>query len=164
MSWLRPALLSFCVSSLVLLVGCAPGGGEDFELGTGTWRFEALEDGQSVPLVRGAQGGWHVWVSVRVAESYDFERGRMQLTVQPADESGEPYEIDTELFFDPPNRAGYRNALGWPGIVADPACAVGELVRLQATLTLPDGTTFEDERMVLAGPGNDPPPACDSPR
>ena len=56
------------VGSLILAAcGAGPESGE-FEVGTGTWRFESVVDGQPVDLVRGAQGGWHVWVSVRATD------------------------------------------------------------------------------------------------
>ncbi len=38
-----------------------------FELGTGLTRWQALAEGDSIELVAGPQGGWHVDVSVRGA-------------------------------------------------------------------------------------------------
>ena len=35
------------------------------ELGTGFRRFEAVTDGQQVPIIKGIQGGYHVWGSFK---------------------------------------------------------------------------------------------------
>lgn len=50
---------------LCLLFGGCEGGPPLVEIGTGASRFEPLEDGQSMPLVAGAQGGFHLWISAR---------------------------------------------------------------------------------------------------
>jgi len=48
--------------ALVLLGGCAGPGTEDpgMQLGTGEVEFEAVQDGDTLPVIRGPQGGYHV--------------------------------------------------------------------------------------------------------
>ncbi|MEM7674632.1 MAG: hypothetical protein AAF449_01375 [Myxococcota bacterium] len=140
-----------------------PGAALSLELGTGSWRFEALEDGQEVELVRGAQGGWHVWVSFRVRGMAE-ERAIATLRIQPADESRPANEADVQLRLGGSNDEGYRHYIGWTGIVPDPACLVGELVRLEATMEAPDGTLLRSERDVTLLGGTYPPGACDQGR
>jgi hypothetical protein len=155
-------LLPLCLA--LGLFGCVgeepPPGEPALEVGTGTWRFEALEDGQRVDMVRGAQGGWHVWVALRLSNVDAMDEGLLELSVGPADESGLPLETSAEVRFNPPDSQGRKTVLGWLGIVRDPACAVGNLLRVEATMTLPDGTVLEDEVMIEAGAGADPPDAC----
>lgn len=45
-------------------VDAAEGGGW-IELGTGARSFEVLDPGQEVPIIRGIQGGYHVWGAFR---------------------------------------------------------------------------------------------------
>lgn len=55
--------------SLAACLGCGPTSSMpsegDVEVGTGEWQFEPFEDGDVLPLIRGSQGGHHVWISVR---------------------------------------------------------------------------------------------------
>ena len=155
-----------CSLALALLVsaGCAgPGAGEaQVELGTGTWRFEPLVDGQEVDMVRGAQGGWHIWLGLR-ATDFDADRALTKIEMQPADESAEPQQVEAELYLGSPDDEGRRTLLGWPAIIADPACAVGEMMRVSVEVESIDGTPRIDERYVILAPGADPPGPCDRP-
>ena len=150
---------------VALCASCAPASSAveerepRLEVGTGTWRFEALEDGQQVPLIRGAQGGWHVWVSAR-AEDLDAAAGRLVIEVQPADESRPADAASVGVQFDPPDENGMRSYLGWPAILADPSCAVGEMLRVHVTLTTSSGQELSAERYLVPGPGDFPPPPC----
>lgn len=147
------------------LLGCASEvpvepGEASLELGTGSWRFESIEDGESVELVRGAQGGWHVWLSVRV-EGMTTEPPPLTLTMQPADGSREPDTLNVTLPFDPPRADGARQMVGYTGIVRDPACLVGELLRVQVEMPGPDGAMMRSERDVMIEGGEYPPPPCE---
>ena len=133
--------------------------GAQLELGTGSWRFEPLEDGQPVELVAGVQGGWHVWISLRVSDLGRDPRP-IHLTIQPSDESAEADEMRIALPFDPPRDDGTRQLVGYTGIVSNPSCWVGELVRLRATMELPAGEVLVAERDVTLLGGVYPPPAC----
>jgi hypothetical protein len=138
----------------------APEPGEpELQVGTGSWRFDALEDGQEVDLVRGAQGGWHVWISFRMRD-VPMDRPPIRLTLQPADESREPKVATLELPFEEPSESGWRKRIGYTGIVDDPACIVGELLRIRAELEV-EGETLVSERDVRVMGGAYPPPPCE---
>jgi hypothetical protein len=129
------------------------------ELGTGTARFELVADGDEVPMIRGAQGGWHVWVSVRI-EGMDVDLASLTLEHQPADES-EPAQITSSgAMFDPADSEGRRSSLGWAAIFSDPSCSVGRLHRIRATVTTATGERISIEREIIPSAGTFPPPAC----
>lgn len=151
------------LATVVSVAGCAdapPVEDAALELGTGSWRFEPLEDGQEVELVRGAQGGWHVWISVRV-KGMQGEPPPLRLTVQPADESRAAATSEVLLPFDPPRDDGWRQLVGYTGVVNDPSCLVGELVRFTVEMPMADGEVMRAERDVLVQGGAYPPPACE---
>jgi hypothetical protein len=138
-----------------------PAGPATLELGTGSWQFEAIEDGQDVELVHGAQGGWHMWISLKVRNAA-VDHATVQLAMQPADESRPREQVMVQLPFDPPDEQGACKLIGYTGIVNDPSCWVGELVRVEATVTTDDGTVLSDEHEVTLRGGVYPPPACAS--
>lgn len=143
--------------------GCVADTGDaagQLELGTGSWRFEPLEDGQEVALVRGAQGGWHVWVSLRV-QGMTTERPTMTLEIQPADESQPPQRVEVPAQLDPPDDEGRRAFIGWPAILGDPSCQVGEMLRLEAHLADDTGKQLTAQRYITPTPGPYPPPPCE---
>ncbi|MGE0786190.1 MAG: hypothetical protein AB7S26_10910 [Sandaracinaceae bacterium] len=150
------------VLAAVVLVGCAasePPVPASLELGTGSWRFEPLTDGDTVPLIHGAQGGYHMWTSVRVP-GVDTESLQLTIELQPADESAPVQRDDLGVFLEPPDDEGVRSAVGLTAIFNDPGCAVGALYRVKVSTTLDDGTILSDERDVMIDPGTEPPPAC----
>ena len=150
------------VLTIACLAGCStvepPVVDPRFEVGTGTWRFEELSDGQPVDLIRGAQGGWHVWVAVR---GNAVEDGDMVIIeTERADGAGTVQRVELQPTFDPENSAGFRNYLGWPAMLDGVDCLVGELLRVRATWARLDGTTMTSERDILVMAGADPPPVC----
>jgi hypothetical protein len=91
-SWNR-LMYRWVFTLLFLLAGCAGGENEPsedpnlepwLELGAGLYAYEELEDGDSIELVHGFQGGWHVDMSLRFG---DFGPGGIQLTYQATDSS-----------------------------------------------------------------------------
>lgn len=147
---------------LACLTGCSgepPVEGDAiFEVGTGTWRFEELGDGQPVDLIRGAQGGWHVWVAARGTHVEDGDM--IIIETEPADGSGSVQRVELQPNFDPENSSGFRNYLGWPAMLDGVDCLVGELLRVRATLVSLDGTSMTSERDIMVMAGADPPPMC----
>ena len=163
---MRGLSLSLGLFAAAALAGCATvepvePGEASLELGTGSWRFEPLEDGETLELVRGAQGGWHVWLSVRV-EGMAGEPPPLRFTMQPSDESRGADSFEVALRFDPPREDGARQLVGYTGIVSDPACLVGELLRVEVEMPGPDGAMLRSERDVRVAGGAYPPPACES--
>ncbi len=139
-----------------------PTGPATFELGTGSWRFEPLVDGQDVELVHGAQGGWHMWISLRVTGA-EVDHAKVHLTMESSDARLAPQEATVELPFDAPDEHGARKLIGYTGIVNDPSCWVDALVRVEASLTSDDGKVLSDEREVMLRGGVYPPPPCAAP-
>lgn len=151
-------LLSLLLSSVAACAGDTVGErGASLELGTGSWRFEPLEDGQELELVRGAQGGWHVWLSVRTRGLAD--RSVLTLTMQPADESRPARSATVTMALDPANDEGFRDFVGYTGILDDPSCLVGEMMRVEAVAEV-DGERLVSERYFVPTGGSYPPPPC----
>ena len=145
---------STCATGLVVLLALAPGcaGGAEppaqgvVELGTGEWRFEPLADGQEVELAHGAQGGWHLWTSVRT------------LGLEP---EGVQLEVTTTVIGDPTSATTSRGRIelteledgrcefiGWPAVLGEPACAIGHTLRIRGVVTDARGTVATGERHV----------------
>ncbi len=150
-------------TAALTLAGCGEAPPDDptveLELGTGSWRFESVTDGDEVDLVRGAQGGWHVWVAIRGRGIEDGARVRIE--TQPADDSESAQTVELEPAFEPEDLEGYRQFVGWPAMLADAACVVDELLRVRATLLDDEGEeVLRSERYFRVRPGDDPPSAC----
>jgi hypothetical protein len=146
---------STSAAGLVVLLALAPGcggGGEPpaqgiAELGTGEWQFEPLADGQEVELAHGAQGGWHLWTSVRT------------LGLEP---EGVQLEVTTTVVDDPSSATTSRGRIeltelddgrcefiGWPAVLGEPACAIGHTLQLRGVVIDARGTVAAAERLVL---------------
>jgi hypothetical protein len=126
------------------------------ELGTGVSRFEPVVDGVEVPLIAGSQGGHHVWISIR-AQRLDSNRASVRIASGPADESREQVVTLVNGRFDPPDADGRRAMIGWPEMLPDAGCLVGELLRVDVSVDV-GGQYTTDEREILVGAGDSPPP------
>jgi hypothetical protein len=84
----------------------------------------------------------------------------MAIELQPADESEPAQTTSVGIRFDPPDAEGRRSYLGWAAILTDPACAVGRMLRVRATVTATSGERVSAERIVIPSAGDHPPPAC----
>ncbi len=132
-----------CALSVAALGGCTEPTCEDegtcatmgeLEVGTGEWQYEPFEDGDELPLIRGAQGGFHVWVSVRSA---DMATGNAQLSIetQLADDSSEPQESNVTLTLHPSEATDVQSEfIGWPAVIARPGCFAGKMLRMQVSV------------------------------
>lgn len=129
------------------------------EIGTGTFRFQPVQDGDGVALAHGAQGGWHLWVSLRVF-GVDANEGSVEIVHYPADEARPTSRPGHGVQLDPPDAEGGRAYLGWPAILRDPACAVGELYRIEVVYRPASGGRYTAERDVMVLAGDFPPPPC----
>lgn len=118
------------------------------ELGTGRTAFTPLTD--SVELVAGIQGGWHVDVSLRFG---GFGPDGVRLVYEVLSPQAEPLGFVTEATLAAASvledgdhwlRVGDRVVLD----IDDPAEVVGEAVVVRVTAAL-DGQTWSDERTVL---------------
>lgn len=145
--------------ALVALVGCGPAPGEgEVTIGSGEWRFEPVADGDEVELVRGSQGGWHVWVSME-ARGLDPRRVEMDLeTVIDSDMETHERSI-VYLDFQDMGSGGAR-FIGWPAVLSDPACASGRPLEITVTLTDQDGHVATDTCTVTPMPEVGDPGEC----
>jgi hypothetical protein len=122
---------------VLLLALCACGDAAEpvaptLELGTGEWQYEPLSAGQRVQLVAGTQGGYHVWLSMRV-QGFEDDRLRMQLTLRSASSAPEA-SSDLTLAFEAQD-ASTSEFVGWPAQLLAPWCAVEHALTVEVTLT-----------------------------
>jgi hypothetical protein len=135
------ALLALAVAA------CAPAPGDaTLELGTGESRFEAVEPGGEVLLVRGSQGGYHVWMSMR-ALGLQGERMDMLLEVQPTDGSMAVQQSWVRVFMDELETGS--EYVGWPATIRDAECFVGREVLVRAAITDERGKTAVGEMLIV---------------
>ena len=124
-------------------------GTPELALGTGTSSFVPLADGDSIELVAGPQGGWHLdttlWFTgfgpggvTLVYEALDASAARVSFETQA--ELVEASVVETE---DGWHRLGDRIVLN----IANPSAVVNTELILRVTAAL-DGQTWSDERRV----------------
>jgi hypothetical protein len=147
------------------LAGCGPSAsdGEDgaadagsagprVVLGTGREAFEALGSDGTVPLIKGIQGGFHVWTSF-LAYGFDTDVVRMELTTHWDELEESVLEMAGNVAVRPATDAAgmpARLSLGWPASIFNPACANGR--RLGIDLTIRDtsaGLSASDSRFWI---------------
>jgi len=139
---------------LVLLAGvagCAPGL-PAVELGTGHGTFVPLQDGESVPIVRGFQGAQHIWAQVRLLERVD---GRVEIgfRLEEVDTGEEIHHnrFEVELIGLRDGGVASGGAFGRPGtyaFVPEPERIDGREVRLVGWVESVDGVRTSDSRRV----------------
>jgi hypothetical protein len=149
---------------LGLCVGCGSSGGPEDEtgprlvLGTGREAFEPLESGGTVLLIKGIQGGFHVWTSFF---AYGFDTDIMQMTLSTRWGGREESVLDMHgsVGVKPSSDAGgvpVLEMLGWPALVFDPPCANGQEIDIGVTVTDPQGRSASDaRRWILNVPEED---------
>ncbi len=134
-----------------------------FEVGTGEECFEAVTSKQSVPLIAGPQGGFHIWFGLRCTNCEDTQL--LSYGVKDA-ETGAFVSVDsftTMIHLDKAD--GYRQAAGilayMPGVAweGEPDYLGSTFVLwLQATV---DGQLVEDEVTVVVDSLQYWSPPCD---
>ncbi|MGB0591841.1 MAG: DUF4876 domain-containing protein [Myxococcota bacterium] len=119
------------------------------ELGTGMQAFEALKNGDTIELVAGIQGGWHVDVSLRFA---GFGPQGILLSYEGFDAVGQSISYETQALLS--NKSLLPEGEGWQRVgdrvvldIVSPDEVVGAEAVLQVTATL-DGQVWSDERTV----------------
>jgi hypothetical protein len=143
------------LAGLVILLGgaCIGGGGVregTLELGTGEAEFVPLVDGQDVDLTAGAQGGHHLWLSMR---SQGLASGRCELRVsvwaEDDPEGRQDSWVSVRVNPAPDGAPGTLEYIGWPGLIARPECFVERRVHFSVELTDERGARAMDERVVV---------------
>ncbi|MEW5852737.1 MAG: DUF2330 domain-containing protein [Myxococcota bacterium] len=99
------------------------------EIGTGESRYESLSDGQDVELVRGAQGGYHMWMSLR-SQGLDPEKVWLDVETRVNGDKSTSSTV-TRLTSQDDNDV----LVGWPLIIAEPERVDGQLMEVHVTLT-----------------------------
>ncbi len=152
--------------------GCGPEG-EGLEdttnaiavvLGTGAESYEPIEAEPTLDLIKGFQGGFHVWVSFL---TYGFESTVLRMELETAwdgdVDSIVPMAGNVRMrdIVDPSGEPA-RVLVGWPAVIYDPTCAHGRRIRLDLTLRdRTNGTEASDTRhFVAAVPEADRAPSC----
>lgn len=133
-------------------------------LGTGQQQFEPLDDDVPVPLIKGIQGGWHVWTSF-LAYGFDTDVLRMDLTTrwEGVDESvlGGPGNVAVRPVRDASGAAALAS-VGWPAVVFNPTCAHGHFLRVTLTVNDSEGRSARDtRRWIMEVPEADRSSDCD---
>ncbi|MCA9563575.1 MAG: DUF4876 domain-containing protein, partial [Myxococcales bacterium] len=120
------------------------------EIGTGFQEFVGLSDGDSVELVAGFQGGWHVDTAVRLD---GFGPDGVLLVYDAVDGEGERVSFETQALLA--QTAVLPSDQGWVRLgdrvvfdIDDAAAAIGTTIVLRVTAQL-DGQTWSDERSVI---------------
>jgi hypothetical protein len=155
-------LVCIAFASGAALAGCGsddgtsepPGAsGPRVVLGTGREAFEALDSEGSVPLIKGIQGGFHVWTSF-LAYGFDNDVLRMELRTSwdglPESTLEMPGNVAVRPTVDPQGNPALVS-LGWPASIFNPACANGR--RLSIEITVRDtqaGLSANDARYWIA--------------
>jgi len=147
--------IRFALSLLLTLFAfaCISGGPTPegvLELGTGEAEFVPLADGQDVDLTAGAQGGHHLWLSIRT-EGLSSGRCDLHVGVWPEDDPGAQQNSWVGVRVNPAvdGAPGTLEYIGWPGLIANPECFVERRVHFQVELTDERGVHAMDERVVV---------------
>jgi hypothetical protein len=110
-------------------------------LGSGREAFERVDADGTVPLIRGIQGGFHVWTSF-LAYGFDSDILRMELRTRWDGLDETLLEMTGGVAVRPTTDASGVPALasiGWPASIFNPACANGQ--RLALTITVSEMAT-----------------------
>jgi hypothetical protein len=115
-------------------------------LGTGREEFEPLGSESTIAVIKGFQGGFHVWVSLR---AYGFETDvvRMDLSTRWGSGDESLLEMSGVVGLQPGTDAAGAQVLtmaGWPALVFDPRCANGQALDVAVSVT--DGHSAGDTR------------------
>ena len=119
----------------------------DVEVGTGTSDYQPIADGAEVDLVRGTQGGWHIWTAFRV-DGAALQDVRVNLFARFNDgtSAGEPSSIALLLGA---RADGEQTHSGMRDFIYDGNQARGRRIVLRVEVIAGDGRHGAGERTVL---------------
>jgi hypothetical protein len=121
------------------------------EIGTGFASFDPVVDGETVVVIAGPQGGFHIWTSIRVA---DPQLDSVQVTLSayvegdPTNLAGRPSRLVVPLAPDP-SAPGKRTHAGMTNFITDPATVRGLRIVLRAESVAADGRSSVAECIVV---------------
>jgi hypothetical protein len=147
---------------LLLLAACHPDpgacadGDPSLTVGTGDTSFVDTPSGSTVTPVRGPQGGWHVWTALAVTGFQVPDTGdvvaHLSATID-GEVTGETYpylDLRCDRAADRLEAWGIAFQVGG-ATYFDPAEAAGKTVDVEASIPLPDGTTYEGTTTWVLG-------------
>lgn len=139
----------------LLITGCSGAGptqGPDLsneppwvEVGTGWESFIPVAEGDGVPLIRGPQGGFHLWTSVRVSRHFDPEKVEVTTWAEgglPPGYDHLPARLTLQPFADGYERLGLRAFIYNETLI-------GQTVTLKVEVVDSTGRKGSDERTVV---------------
>ena len=125
-------------------------GEPNLELGTGLLAFKTLAEGDSLELVAGIQGGWHVDASVRLE---GFGPAGILLLYEAVDLNGQLVSFQTQALLS--EKGVLEDNDGWVRIgdrvvldIDDPSEVVNQELIVRVTAEL-EGQTWSDERRIV---------------
>jgi hypothetical protein len=121
-------------------------------LGTGEAEFEPIDGEPRLRLVAGVQGGFHAWASF-LAYGFETDQLGMLLETRVEDDPETSIVMRARPTFRPIVDASGEPAqsfAGFPAQVYDARCAQDKRVRVEVTLTDPDGTSASDTSHYIA--------------
>ncbi len=110
-----------------MLASCASTTPGPLEVGTGEDAFTAITADQALPIIRGSQGGYHVWVALRTDS---VAPGRADLTVTLRRDDGEELVSSLGTFFGE-DEEGRAELLGYPAILPSPEAWAGREISIE---------------------------------
>ncbi len=127
-----------------LVLGCSQ---PVLEVGTGVDSFEPIADGDSIPIVMGPQGGYHIAVSLR-AHRLDPANVMVELDVAPLANRRPRQTTSFPVDFVPNAEGGYER-LGLAAGLFSIECFRDRDVLLRTTTVDQGGRTASDERIIV---------------
>ena len=153
---MRPAkqLYILCTVSVVVALGCNSETGlasreVEIEIGTGVDRFTTLQDGESVTLGEGAQGGYHLWAALRMSGLHP-DNVDLEIATLPTLSQRPLQRTYLRVDFDPGGVHGKHEALGLRLVLSYPECHVGRDVEIRVRASDIDGRTGSASQVVRA--------------
>jgi hypothetical protein len=148
----RLALLAALLAAPCALAACGEAVAPEVVLGTGEARFEPIMGEPRLPLVRGVQGGSHVWASFL---AYGFSEPELNLlmTTRWVDVDGTRRVMRNPLTLRRVTDDAGEPALsfaGYPAQIDNARCAHGQRLHIELTLSDERGRQARDERFCVA--------------
>lgn len=137
-------------------VACGPeasdGGDVRVVLGTGAEAYSPIEGEPVLPMIKGFQGGFHVWTSFL---AYGFQSDVLSMQLVTSWEGVEESIIDMPGIvrltpvIDPQGVPAFAT-VGWPALIYNAPCAHGRRLRIDITVRDDSGRRASDTMTCIA--------------
>ena len=115
------------------------------DVGTGTGGFVELADGDAASIVRGPQGGFHIWTAIRV---HDATVGEVQMNLSARFEDGSPAGETSRVAVRLQADGETRSVAGQRIFIGDANAVAGKRAVLRAEVVASDQRHGAGERVV----------------